>query len=176
MASRLTFLEMLFCLLMGVLFCMQSDFAYAQGSAKDLEGSEDAPLRMTARQSLTESECAKVKEQEKAEKDSRKMIADRCQAVNEKLSSLGQPHCERNLCFSSWRSPGARKVEVTTSIWNTSAYSRSPGLSLTIAIYFDSQNEGIFDCTDISAPSFSLDQLSDYQLYQEILEQRQLCK
>jgi hypothetical protein len=100
MASRLTFLEMLFCLLMGVLFCMQSDFAYAQGSAKDLEGSEDAPLRMTARQSLTESECAKVKEQEKAEKDSRKMIADRCQAVNEKLSSLGQPHCERNLCFS----------------------------------------------------------------------------
>ena len=177
MASRLIFFNFfLTALLVTILFSKQGATAIAQGTAKDLEGSIDDPLRIGVNLPPSKSECAKIKEQEKAETETRKMIADRCQAINEKLSSLGQPYCERNLCFSSWRSPGARKVEVAATVWNGTAYSSKPGLSVTIAIYFDSNNEGIFDCIDVSAPLFSLDELKDYQIYQDILERRQLCK
>ncbi|MEI8025707.1 MAG: hypothetical protein WCI18_05085 [Pseudomonadota bacterium] len=177
MASRLNFFDFfLTCLLVAHLTSKLSAPAYAQGTAKDLEGTVDDPLRKGVDLPPSLSECSRIIEQEKAESEARKMIGDRCQAINEKLSSLGQPHCERNLCFSSWRSPGARKVEVAATIWNATAYSPTPGLSVTFAIFFDSNNEGIFDCIDVTAPLFSLDELKDYQLYQDILERRQLCK
>ena len=177
MSSRLNFFDFFLTCLLGALLASKQGFtAYGQGTAKDLEGRVDAPLRVGVNLPPSLSECAKIIGQEKAETEMRKRIGDRCRAINEKLSSLGQPHCERNLCLSSWRSPGARKVEVATTVWNGSASSQTPGVTVTIAIFMDSNNEGIFDCIDVSAPLFSLDDLKDYQLYQDILEQRQLCK
>jgi hypothetical protein len=147
----------------------------AVGSAKDLEGSSEKPLRIGTNQPPSKSQCAKINEQKRAEENSRLMIRQRCQAINEKLESLGQPHCERDLCFSSSRTPDSRKVEVGLSIWNATAYSQKPGFSLVLAIFFDSKDNAIFDCRDVSSPSFSMEELAEFNQYQDILEKRNLC-
>lgn len=153
-----------------------ADSSLAEGSAKDLEGSPDRPLRIGIDQVPTKAQCEKIKEQKRAEENSRMMIRERCRAINDTLESLGQPHCERDLCFSSSRTPDSRKVEVGLSLWNATAYSQKPGFSLSVAIFFDSKDNAIFDCRDVSSPSFSLEELLEFNQYQDLLVKRRLCE